>query len=234
MGYLIDVDSRLHAAIWRTRPQFAHRHQQLHPDDDIASLSFKLLSALSLHSSGFLFQVICRLVRRCASTRPRPKTPDLRPSRHPPRVKQRRTRNADAIAWARFYAPFLRSDTRHLRSWLHHCSMGSGHTPLRARHLRLGLRCRREFPRFFSCADSPILNNARPQTRAARGFGLLTLIYLAIFIPVERLATREANLVRPLPTRYVESMLMSFCRQHPRSPAFGISAREQLRRRGSF
>ncbi|KAB5526369.1 phosphatidylinositol glycan, class Q [Coniochaeta sp. 2T2.1] len=52
-------------------------------------------------------------------------------------------------------------------------------------------------------------------TRAARGFGVLTLVFLLIFIPVERLATREAHV-------------------HPRSPGFGISAREQLRRRGSF
>ncbi|KAJ9165134.1 hypothetical protein NKR19_g715 [Coniochaeta hoffmannii] len=52
-------------------------------------------------------------------------------------------------------------------------------------------------------------------TRAAKGFGLLTVAFLLIFIPVERLATSEANL-------------------HPRSPGYGISAREQLRRRGSF
>lgn len=52
-------------------------------------------------------------------------------------------------------------------------------------------------------------------TRAAKGFGALTLAFLFIAIPVERLATREAKL-------------------HPRSPGFGISAREQLRRRGSF
>lgn len=51
--------------------------------------------------------------------------------------------------------------------------------------------------------------------RAAKGFALLTLLYCFIFIPVERLATREATL-------------------HPRSPASGVSAREQLRRRGSF
>ncbi|WYZ34141.1 hypothetical protein EsH8_I_000417 [Colletotrichum jinshuiense] len=52
-------------------------------------------------------------------------------------------------------------------------------------------------------------------TRAAKGFALLTFVFLLIFIPVERLATREANL-------------------HPRSPGAGVSAREQLRRRGSF
>ncbi|KAK1673897.1 N-acetylglucosaminyl transferase component [Colletotrichum godetiae] len=33
-------------------------------------------------------------------------------------------------------------------------------------------------------------------TRAAKGFALLTFVYLIIFIPVERLATKEANLVR--------------------------------------
>ncbi|CRK41501.1 hypothetical protein BN1708_001825 [Verticillium longisporum] len=33
--------------------------------------------------------------------------------------------------------------------------------------------------------------------RAAKGFALLTLLYCFIFIPVERLATREATLVRP-------------------------------------
>ncbi|GKT82577.1 N-acetylglucosaminyl transferase component [Colletotrichum tofieldiae] len=31
-------------------------------------------------------------------------------------------------------------------------------------------------------------------TRAAKGFALLTFVYLLIFIPVERLATKEANL----------------------------------------
>jgi len=52
-------------------------------------------------------------------------------------------------------------------------------------------------------------------SRAAKGFLVLSLVFLAIFIPVERLATWEADL-------------------HPRSPGSGISAREQLRRRGSF
>ncbi|KAE9582501.1 hypothetical protein CGCSCA4_v001964 [Colletotrichum siamense] len=52
-------------------------------------------------------------------------------------------------------------------------------------------------------------------TRAAKGFALLTFVFLLVFIPVERLATRESNL-------------------HPRSPGAGVSAREQLRRRGSF
>ncbi|OAA59212.1 hypothetical protein SPI_06414 [Niveomyces insectorum RCEF 264] len=52
-------------------------------------------------------------------------------------------------------------------------------------------------------------------TRAAKGFAVLSLLFVLVVIPVERLATREANL-------------------HPRSAGSGISAREQLRRRGSF
>ncbi|KAK0713115.1 N-acetylglucosaminyl transferase component-domain-containing protein [Lasiosphaeria miniovina] len=48
-------------------------------------------------------------------------------------------------------------------------------------------------------------------SRAAKGFVVLTVVFLVVFLPVERLATREANL-------------------HPRSPGSGISAREQLRR----
>ncbi|KAF4881539.1 N-acetylglucosaminyl-phosphatidylinositol biosynthetic protein gpi1 [Colletotrichum fructicola] len=36
-------------------------------------------------------------------------------------------------------------------------------------------------------------------TRAAKGFALLTFVFLLVFIPVERLATRESNLVRRIP-----------------------------------
>ena len=35
------------------------------------------------------------------------------------------------------------------------------------------------------------------QTRAAKGFAVLSLVFFFIFLPVERLATREGNLVRP-------------------------------------
>ncbi|KAK5661746.1 hypothetical protein OQA88_9847 [Cercophora sp. LCS_1] len=48
-------------------------------------------------------------------------------------------------------------------------------------------------------------------SRAAKAFVALSLVFVLVFIPVERVATREANL-------------------HPRSPGSGISAREQLRR----
>jgi hypothetical protein len=52
-------------------------------------------------------------------------------------------------------------------------------------------------------------------TRAAKAFAVLSLIFVALVIPIERLAAHEAKL-------------------HPRSLAHGISAHEQLRRRGSF
>lgn len=48
------------------------------------------------------------------------------------------------------------------------------------------------------------------QTRAAKGFGALTLVFFLVFIPVERLATREANLVRGLRQRkWLESLLIT-------------------------
>lgn len=52
-------------------------------------------------------------------------------------------------------------------------------------------------------------------TRAAKAFSVLSLIYIALILPLERLAAHEAIL-------------------HPRSPKHGISAREQLKRRGSL
>jgi len=51
--------------------------------------------------------------------------------------------------------------------------------------------------------------------RATRGFAIITLIFIVIAIPLDRLAAHEGTV-------------------HPRLPAHGISAREQLRRRGSF
>jgi len=52
-------------------------------------------------------------------------------------------------------------------------------------------------------------------SRAAKGFAILSIFFFLFIIPVERLASRETNL-------------------HLRSGTAGISAREQLRRRGSF
>ncbi|KAH7138313.1 hypothetical protein B0J11DRAFT_574301 [Dendryphion nanum] len=52
-------------------------------------------------------------------------------------------------------------------------------------------------------------------TRAAKGFAVLSFFFVLVIIPIARIAARETNL-------------------HPRSPGVGISAREQLKRRGSF
>ncbi|KAF4585898.1 hypothetical protein GQ602_005203 [Ophiocordyceps camponoti-floridani] len=52
-------------------------------------------------------------------------------------------------------------------------------------------------------------------TRAARGLAGLTALFLTIFVPVVFLARKETHL-------------------HPRTLGIGFSAREQLRRRGSF
>ena len=52
-------------------------------------------------------------------------------------------------------------------------------------------------------------------TRTAKGFGVLSIFFGLLLIPIARLAKSEAEL-------------------HPTLPGAGISAREQLRRRGSF
>ncbi|GAW26130.1 putative phosphatidylinositol class Q [Rosellinia necatrix] len=51
--------------------------------------------------------------------------------------------------------------------------------------------------------------------RIALGCAFLSVAFLFLFIPVQHIARHEVEL-------------------HPRSPSRGISAREQLRRRGSF
>lgn len=51
--------------------------------------------------------------------------------------------------------------------------------------------------------------------RATKGFLILTLFFFLFMIPIERIAAREAS-------------------AHQRTGLGGISAREQLRRRGSF
>ena len=52
-------------------------------------------------------------------------------------------------------------------------------------------------------------------TRAAKGFIVLSIFFFALIIPIDRIAKKELDV-------------------HPRSRAAGISAREQLKRRGSF
>lgn len=52
-------------------------------------------------------------------------------------------------------------------------------------------------------------------TRAAKGFAALTILFLLFLIPIQRIAANETEL-------------------ESRKPEGSISAREQLRRRGSF
>ncbi|KAL1587261.1 hypothetical protein WHR41_04334 [Cladosporium halotolerans] len=52
-------------------------------------------------------------------------------------------------------------------------------------------------------------------TRAAKGFAVLSIFFLLFLIPIQRIAAHETEL-------------------ESRTPEAGISAREQLRRRGSF
>ncbi|KAL1961263.1 hypothetical protein VTO42DRAFT_3209 [Malbranchea cinnamomea] len=52
-------------------------------------------------------------------------------------------------------------------------------------------------------------------TRLTKGFVVLSIFYFLLIIPINHLVTCESN-------------------WHPRSIPHGISAREQLRRRGSF
>ncbi|KAM5351823.1 hypothetical protein ACJ41O_004546 [Fusarium nematophilum] len=52
-------------------------------------------------------------------------------------------------------------------------------------------------------------------TRATKAFAALTILFLAVSAPTILLARKETNL-------------------HPRESGTGVSAREQLRRRGSF
>ncbi|OAF99775.1 uncharacterized protein CC84DRAFT_1222782 [Paraphaeosphaeria sporulosa] len=51
--------------------------------------------------------------------------------------------------------------------------------------------------------------------RTAQGFAVLSVLFFLVVLPVERLASHEVHL-------------------HPRAVGGGISAREQLKRRGSF
>lgn len=52
-------------------------------------------------------------------------------------------------------------------------------------------------------------------SRIALGCAFLSFTFLLVFIPAQHIARSETDL-------------------HPRSPSRGVSAREQLRRRGSF
>ncbi|UNI17512.1 pig-Q [Purpureocillium takamizusanense] len=69
--------------------------------------------------------------------------------------------------------------------------------------------------------------------RVARGVVGLTALFLTIFLPVVFLARKETHLVS-IPSPAPSTLFVAEPRQHPRAPGFGLSAREQLRRRGSF
>jgi phosphatidylinositol glycan class Q protein len=53
------------------------------------------------------------------------------------------------------------------------------------------------------------------QTRVFKGFAILSVFFFLFILPIERIAAHETDL-------------------HPRTAGAGISAREQLKRRGSF
>lgn len=67
-------------------------------------------------------------------------------------------------------------------------------------------------------------------SRAAQGFAVLSIIFFLIVLPVERLASYEVDLVRFTGQASPIAHLL----QHARPLGCGISAREQLKRRGSF
>jgi hypothetical protein len=67
-------------------------------------------------------------------------------------------------------------------------------------------------------------------TRAAKGFVVLSLFFFLFIVPADRLALAESNKVCVTAAIYMYADRF----QHPRSGARGISAREQLKRRGSI
>lgn len=72
------------------------------------------------------------------------------------------------------------------------------------------------------------------QTRAAKGFAALTILFLLFLIPISRIAAHETELVSSPGTHSPPHKFESDDSQESRKPEGVISAREQLRRRGSF
>lgn len=74
------------------------------------------------------------------------------------------------------------------------------------------------------------------QTRAAKAFAILSILFALLLVPIERIAAREAALVSHKPAARERENRGESDRdaQNPRPLDGGISAREQLRRRGSF
>ncbi|KAK5126251.1 hypothetical protein LTR85_010486 [Meristemomyces frigidus] len=69
-------------------------------------------------------------------------------------------------------------------------------------------------------------------TRAAKGFVILSILFALFLIPIERVAAREATIVRFHLGLCEAKSIESDDHQRPRPVEAGISAREQLRRRG--
>ncbi|RMY92542.1 hypothetical protein D0862_09458 [Hortaea werneckii] len=67
-------------------------------------------------------------------------------------------------------------------------------------------------------------------TRAAKGFTILSIFFVLLLIPIERIAAREAAFVSTNTSK--EYSIESDDSQNPQPLEGGISAREQLRRRG--
>jgi hypothetical protein len=70
-------------------------------------------------------------------------------------------------------------------------------------------------------------------TRTAKGFALLSLLFFLFILPIVRIATQETDLVSIGHSRDYK-LSADRVEQHPRLAGTGISAREQLKRRGSF
>jgi hypothetical protein len=70
-------------------------------------------------------------------------------------------------------------------------------------------------------------------TRTAKGFALLSLLFFLFILPIVRIATQETDLVS-MRHESTLKILIDCIKQHPRLAGTGISAREQLKRRGSF
>ncbi len=71
------------------------------------------------------------------------------------------------------------------------------------------------------------------QVRAAKGAIALTALFFIVVLPVYLLAKKETHLVG-VARRTDPRLRANYFAQHPRQPGIAVSAREQLRRRGSF
>lgn len=98
------------------------------------------------------------------------------------------------------HAPFLYTDFRHIYCWIYHCALGSRYTVVRACHFCLGSRGRRTYSEANIQTSKP--NTASytllilAQIRTAKGAAILTVFFILLIIPAERIAAQEALQVR--------------------------------------